>query len=240
MSRRSYTGGEYAQRNPGWHAEDSIWKARQVMKMLARHRLAPRTVCEVGCGVGEVLNTLQAHVDPPARFWGYEISPQAHERSRTRETERLRFVLADFLKEEHRFYDLLLCLDVMEHVDDYLGFLRGLVPRSKHAIFHIPLDLSVSSVLRMNPILRAREEVGHLHYFSKDTALESLRYAGYDVLDWFYTASGIDQAKTLRSRLAAWPRRALVRIRPDFGVRLLGGFSLLVLATDSTQQHNEH
>ncbi|GAC1565336.1 MAG: hypothetical protein NVS3B14_02690 [Ktedonobacteraceae bacterium] len=49
-----YTSGEYLEKNPTWHVEESPWKAKQIMRMVAQNGIEPRTICEVGCGVGEV------------------------------------------------------------------------------------------------------------------------------------------------------------------------------------------
>lgn len=51
------------------------------------------------------------------------------------------------LQETDVSWDLVLVLDVFEHVDDYLGFLRGLSRIARNIIFHIPLDISVMRVL---------------------------------------------------------------------------------------------
>ena len=90
-----YTDGQYLEHNPTWHVEDSPWKAGHVLEMLKRHGLSPRTVCEVGCGAGEILRQLHDRMGGDVRFVGYEISPQAYELSRTRATERLEFRLQD-------------------------------------------------------------------------------------------------------------------------------------------------
>src|SRR5579859_2700572 len=72
-----YTDGTYLRNNPAWHADDSAWKAGHIAAMLERHALAPATVCEVGCGAGEVLRALATRLDASTRFIGYEISPDA-------------------------------------------------------------------------------------------------------------------------------------------------------------------
>ena len=54
-----YTGGAYLEKNPLWHTEESSWKAENVMRMVNRHKISARTICEVGCGAGEVLKQLQ-------------------------------------------------------------------------------------------------------------------------------------------------------------------------------------
>jgi|GEM_PF-6882011 len=33
---------------------------------------------------------------------------------------------------------------------------------------------------------------GHIHYFTKDVALQILKDVGYEVLDYFYTAPSLD------------------------------------------------
>ena len=228
---RQYTDGEYLRNNPTWHVEDSPWKAENIFRMISRHALAPESICEVGCGAGEVLVCLQQKLPADCDFWGYDISPQACELSRTRANARLQFRQADLLAEAETIFDLVLVIDLIEHLDDYYGFLRRLKPRGRHTIFHVPLDLSAYSVGRSHPILDLRASVGHIHYFTKDTALAALRDAGYDVLDWFYPRPRLQlRGKPLRQKLLALMREAIMPVRPDLAVRLLGGRSLMVLA----------
>ena len=76
-----------------------------------------------------------------------------------------------------------------------------------------------------------RRDVGHLHYFFKQTALATLEDCGYTVIDHAYTASRLELPnQALSSRIMRLPRRAMYKVDQDFAVRLLGGYSLLVLA----------
>ena len=128
-------------------------------------------------------------------------------------------------------FDLVLAADVIEHVEDYLGFLTRLKPMADYKVFHIPLDLSAQSVARSRPITDLRHGVGHIHYFYKQTALAALEDCGYEILDYFYTASRLELPnQALSSRIMRIPRRAAFRVNPDLAVRVLGGFSLMVLA----------
>jgi cyclopropane fatty-acyl-phospholipid synthase-like methyltransferase len=224
-----YEDGRYLEQNPGWHEEDSPWKAAYVLRMMAAHGLSPRSVAEVGCGGGMILVELASKLTD-ARFTGYEISPQAYARCAGRASDRLTFRFEDLLQTGDR-HDLLLTMDVVEHVEDYMGFLRGLRPHAGLHILHIPLDLSVQTVLRASgPLLHARQKVGHLHYFSRETALATLTDCGFEVVDWFYTHPATSTpGRAMRTRVAGWMRRAAARLAPDLSVRVLGGSSILVL-----------
>jgi hypothetical protein len=235
MQTSIYTSGAYLEKNPSWHVEDSPYKAKQIVNMLDRHNLHPKTVCEIGCGAGEILRVLQGHLSPECLLWGYEISPQAYELCRTKENTRLRFLLRDFRDERNAVFDLILVIDLLEHLEDYLGFLEHIRSRSEFKMFHIPLDISVQSVLRVSPIMKARAAYGHLHYFTKESALKTLSDAGYELLDYCYTAGSMETRVTSPSRYAArLARRALFTLHRDLAVRLMGGYSLLVLARSAS------
>lgn len=229
--RDLYENGTYLDRNPSWHQEDSPWKAEQIRKIIERNSLHPKTICEVGCGAGEVLNQLSTHYYNNIQLFGYEISPQAFALCERKSKSNLIFRLSDLLDNTDDFFDIVMAIDVVEHIDDYLGFLRQLKGKGEYKIFHIPLDLSVQSVFRSSPILRDRKAVGHIHYFTKETALATLTDTGYDVIDHFYTGSSLElKNKSWKANLLKLPRRLSFSLNKDLAVRLLGGYSLMILA----------
>ncbi|MGH9452516.1 MAG: class I SAM-dependent methyltransferase, partial [Terriglobia bacterium] len=229
LDRNMYMDGGYFEKNPLWHTDESPFKVTQILRMLQTNRLQPKTICEVGCGAGEVLKLLQGQMDKGCRFWGYDISPQALELCKSRANERLQFKLADISQEEDTFFDLILVLDVVEHLEDYFGFLCGIRKKSDLKIFHFPLDLSVQAVLRKRGLLKRRELYGHIQYFTKETALETLKDVGYELMDCFYTPRCIELAKEIVQKIAVLPRKICFAIHQDATVRILGGYSLLVL-----------
>ncbi len=226
-----YTKGDYLKKNPTWHEEDSAWKAKHILRMMEKNNLRPNAVCEVGCGAGEILNQLYLELPEHVLLTGYEISPQAYEISKQKTKERLHFYLKDFLHETDHFFDLLLVIDILEHVEDYFCFLRTLRGKAEYKIFHIPLDISVQKVLLCTPILRRRLELGHIHYFTKEIALATLNDTGYEIIDYFYTGGALDlPAKSLLYSLGKWPLRLASMLNQDIAVRILGGHSIMVLA----------
>ena len=230
MNDKIYTesNSEYYKNNPTWHVEDSPWKAKIILTMLSRNNIQPLTVAEIGCGAGEILVQLCSKMPDNTLFTGYEISPDAYNMCKSRAHERLAFKKEDLLSKEE-VSDVLLIIDVFEHVEDYIDFIRKCQNRARYKIFHIPLDISVQAVLR-DTIMVGRRKYGHLHYFTKETALASLEDNGYKIVDYFYTAAALDLSRTLKSKIAYLPRLFLNKISKDFSVKLLGGQSLLVMA----------
>jgi trans-aconitate methyltransferase len=223
----TYTDGSYLRQHPTWDVEHSPWKAAQVAKAIARLKIKPKTIADVGCGGGEVLRELQRSFPSDVEFVGYDIAKDAIEIARRIENPKLRFEIGNLGATNVRF-DVLLVLDVVEHIEDCFGFLRKIKPRGDVKVFHIPLDMTVHSVLRGLP-MAARQKDGHLHYFNRETALATLRDCGYDILDQFFTPKG-DVAEGAKARAGAMVRRWAYRLAPRFTVDVLGSYGLMVAA----------
>ncbi len=230
-----YLDGSYLNENPDWDREDSLWKAENVKRILDLNKILPSSICEIGCGAGDILVYL-SKMFPNSKQYGFDISPQLPTFWKTHTEnpdlkDRLYFQTGDFYSMNSKKYDVILMLDVFEHVRDPFTFLENSLEYAKYFVFHIPLDLSAFSVLRGNPLMNVRKKVGHLHYYTKDLALETLRDSGYEILNWQYTGASLNSPnRSLKTKLASIPRKILYSIHKDFGVRLFGGETLLVLA----------
>lgn len=226
-----YRTGTYQEMAPSWHVEESAGKAEEIARLLRGHRLTPHSICEVGCGAGEVLRKLQVALPDDCELTGYDISPQAIELARQRENEQLHVYLGDFRTDDTGTYDMLLVLDVLEHLEDYYAFLRSLKARGTYKVFFFPLDLSVQSVIRPHGLLHTRDAYAHLHYFTKETAIRALQDTAYEVLDAVYTADALNSPTSeVGRRLLKLPRKVAFALNHDLAVHLLGGYRLLVLA----------
>ena len=186
MAASLYLSGEYLEKHPTWHVEDSSWKASHVLGAIMRNGLVPTTICEIGCGAGAILSELQNQLPESCTFTGYEFSPQAFALCAGRENESLHFSKDDGLAPDKPVVDLVLALDVMEHVDDYPQFLRSLRRHGRFAVLHVPLDLSLLSLLTGLP-QRVRRSAGHLHYFTRQLVLDALAENGFEVIEARFT-----------------------------------------------------
>lgn len=227
----SYESGDYLAKNPTWDVEDSEWKASQVLKILDGNNLAPKSIVEVGCGAGGILAALHNAL-PDVQYSGFEIAPDASQFWEKYKEKNISFVIDDFLLADTPHFDLLLLLDVIEHIPEPFSFLKDLQGRADYYVLHIPLDLSALSVFRERPLLHVREKVGHIHYFTKGLALSLIQESGFEIMDWCYSGAPFSAPqRTWKNRLAQLPRKlANAVLGRDAGVRLLGGDTLMVLA----------
>ncbi|MGO9982834.1 MAG: class I SAM-dependent methyltransferase [Rhodomicrobium sp.] len=229
-----YIDKTYLEANPTWHEEDSPWKADQIARMLNSNNVKPATVAEIGCGAGGILAALRSKLPQGTNFKGYDIAPAALEKAKAKEQENLTFYNQDLLLACDTF-DLLLIIDVIEHIPNYYSFAQSCRQKAKYKIYHIPLEINVQSVLRASfafTLDSGRNEVGHLHFFTAESALMALKETGHKIIDVAYTNGGIALARfhpSLKRSIANVPRRMLSAVSTAWAARLLGGYSLLVL-----------
>jgi SAM-dependent methyltransferase len=120
---RSDNEGKYRSRNPVVRHLVGRFLQR-IGRLVEAH--GPRRVLEVGCGEGVVIQYLSERV-PGARFDGAELDEGALLRGRAR-CPAVSLVQADAyqLPFRSRSYDLVLCLEVLEHLEDPGRALREL------------------------------------------------------------------------------------------------------------------
>ena len=229
QSKSIYNNNVYLNTNSNWHQEDSPFKASVIKKMINKNNIKFNNCADVGCGAGLVTEILsKAH--PNVSFIGFDLSKDVYsfweERAKRKNLKFINGDVFDFSKS----FDLILCLDVFEHVEDYFRFLKKLKKSGRKFIFNIPLDMNVMKVIT-NGIKLARTEVGHLHYFNQYTALETLKDCGFKVIDSFLSTSFLSVPPRNIRQLTVLPLRLVTLIfGKSFSAKIFGGQSLVVYA----------
>lgn len=227
-----YVNGEYFKNNPTWDIADAGWKTDVIVDLLKRNNISVTDVIEIGCGAGANLAELTRKDEGIKKLRGYDISPQAIELARKNASDKIIFFNEDLTLKENITTELMLIIDVVEHVDDFYGFLRNLKTKSNHFVFHIPLDLSCRTVMKPHVLLQQRRSVGHIHYFTKEMVEWALKDTGYEIMDWVYTKPVVDvqPADSLKRFVKKILRNISLAFNKNWSVKKWGGYSVMILA----------
>ncbi|QNN68718.1 class I SAM-dependent methyltransferase [Thermomonas carbonis] len=191
---------------------------------------SPLPVVDCGDRVrrGGILAKLHDLFPDNVQLDGFDIAPAAIDLANRRASPRLNFHLEDLTKSGQSF-DLLLCVDVFEHVEDPFAFLRSLKKLAPVVVFNIPLEMHVAGIL-INHQRWTRRHYGHLHFYTAAVAFETLSDCGYTVTEFQYISRLTDIPRTTSEYLFWLPRRLLSLLNKELSARILGGTSLLVIA----------
>src|SRR5438067_4785296 len=119
-----YNNKTYLINNPTWHEADAPFKTEKILQLLKQNSFAFETLGEIGCGSGEILVQLSTKLPETIKLFGFDISKDAINIAKRKETDRIKFELKDITDQNEKyFFDLLLVIDVIEHVDNYFKFL---------------------------------------------------------------------------------------------------------------------
>lgn len=224
-----YSDGRYLKSNPNWHSEDSFYKKNFVVDIINKNEIKFSTCADLGCGSGLVTELL-AERYPSKHFVGYEPSPDPQFLIKSRkQLINLSYCNYDLLSSDD-FYDLIVCLDVFEHIEDYYAFLRKLKERGRNFVFNIPLDMCAIKVVTTG-IRQARVSYGHLHYFNDYTAIQTLISCGYSIEATKFSVGFLAVPPKSIKQILMLPIRLLsLFFGVRFASRLFGGISLVVYA----------
>lgn len=157
--------GDDAARYGRWRALCAQGKTDHVVRLAATLNQPPRSVAEVGCGDG-VLLELMGRRGLGEDHHGYEIS----ERAVTIAGDRLGPDVVERFDGEHlpvgdHAYDLGVLSHVLEHVPDPLPLLRETARVCRAVVVEVPLEDNRSA--SRPEAERGRQAIGHLHRWGR-------------------------------------------------------------------------
>jgi trans-aconitate methyltransferase len=165
--------------NEGWHR----WDDMKMFGPSARHTrrfifslmdgLSFQTVLDAGCGTGVLLQQIsEAH--PHARLTGTEYAAQGLEFAGQR-LPGAEFRELDLSRETlPGKFDLVTCIDVLEHIPDDRAALKSLhAMTAGHMILSVPLGRLFQAEV---------ERMGHVHGYNRKELESKLREAGFGIV----------------------------------------------------------
>ncbi|MBT7990608.1 MAG: class I SAM-dependent methyltransferase [Anaerolineae bacterium] len=144
---------------------------RLIFKMLGGIEFA--SVLDVGCGVGTLLQEIKSKY-PHVELAGTEYASTGLEITQSRIPDG-QFSQLDLSKSHlDETYDLLFCIDVLEHIDDDVSAMRNLrAMTNKYLLAVVPIG----------PLFEIeRERVGHVHGYKWQEFDQKLEDADFDIV----------------------------------------------------------
>lgn len=230
-----YLSGKFLSQSSG--EQDAEYKIFQLFKLLNLHQKILnkiKHIADVGCGTGRttvLLHQSFAEMDEkfPIYVSGYDIYPDIENKEGN---EFVEFCFGDFTEMAiENEYDLVVLLDVIEHVLEPVEFIKKISIKTSWTIFHIPLDDNSFSWLRL---LQKDNLVhpGHLSIFDAASAINVIIGGGMKVIDFNFSPvfRAASNRQTLKQKMLFGLRNILYFISPYLLQKTLGGVSLMVLA----------
>ncbi len=172
--------GPAAERYGAWRALCAEGKADHVAALAAGLADRPRTLVEVGCGDGGLLEALAARGLADS-LHGFDISERAVQIARGRPAiERAERFDGTSLPAADAAYDLGVLSHVLEHVPDPMPLLRETARACRALVVEVPLEDNRSA--SRPAAQQGRAAIGHLHRFSRADVHRLTCEAGLQVI----------------------------------------------------------
>lgn len=162
-----------------------------LQEALQRIKTKDISVIDVGCGVGTISIYLAARV---TRVMGIDISPRAisiaKNASKSLNIKNASFKVQSVYAHKSGDYDLLVCSEVIEHIEDDRKFLLELKKRLKNGGYLLlSTPLSDSIFVNTKRYKKFDEEVGHLRRYKTEQIISLIENTGFDIVNYRKTES---------------------------------------------------
>lgn len=212
--------GAYEESELEWRRLGARDKSQNLLTLLSEDVSDVKTVLEVGCGTGAVLQAVkdlgigETHVGIDMAAPGEHLDPSAAGLD-LREYDGVRLPFAD------DSFDLVYASHVLEHVPDERGFLSELA-RVAQKFIYIEVPCEITSRSRQKDYQRTLN-IGHINAYTPATlaltletsAVEPIRFEVFDhsfgIHAFMYPA--------YKARVVMWIRNAALKLAPEFAVR---------------------
>lgn len=145
------------------------------------------TVLEVGCGTGGFYD----HLRQPCEVWGVEPNPDAA-KAAAQKMHRVLVGRYDLLEDQlpDQYFDIVVCNDVIEHMDDHDAFLEAIKKKIRPGGWIIGSIPNIRHVTALYKLLVAKDwrytESGildrtHLRFFTQKSLRHTLQEHGYSI-----------------------------------------------------------
>ncbi|MCM8794461.1 MAG: class I SAM-dependent methyltransferase [Candidatus Omnitrophica bacterium] len=176
-----FHGQDYCQARDQSVSSGTVTGYRQIT---AKLELEGKSILDVGCGSGALLESLKPH--RPARLVGIDVAEHPLEFGRKRYGLELTCAALEKAGFAHETFDLLLMIDLIEHVENLPSFLREAMQVLRPAGKIFVLTPNYEAFRRAGSHwVELHKDFEHLQYFSRSSMAVLAGRAGLRLVDWW-------------------------------------------------------
>lgn len=174
-----------------WLRRGAVQKVDSIETLIARQKIAPDSILELGCGPGAVIGEIQRR-GLASRCYGVDFSEHAISLMASLYPE-VHGKTADVTKAPNPFnvkdFDVVVVSHTIEHLEHPHAFLQAIRQITfKYLIAEVPLEDLLFGKLKSVFQGRSNNSAGHVQFFTQKTFRELLRRAKYRITDEFLYA----------------------------------------------------
>lgn len=161
-----------------WLRRGAVEKVNSIEKLLKRNRIIPKTILELGCGTGAVIQECQRR-NLGTKYLAVDFAPEAigYLREHVKGVEAIQ---CDITKPDFHFndpIDVLVLSHVLEHLEDPAEFLVAIRKSIifKYAVIEVPLEDLFYNKIKYLFMDRYNNKAGHVSFFTMRTFDKLLR-----------------------------------------------------------------
>ena len=182
-----YSNGDYLNKNPTLHVEDSVYKMKFIGELLGNVKWPidrPIEILDIGGGggyLGRLVCDWFHSNGYIATMSALDVSNDMVNAQMACNPNILKSYIGGLDELGHDVYfDLILMIDVIEHIQENSSYSVKLNSYGKYIIYNIPIEFNYIDRVR-NFLMKGRyytlqkESLGHLHFFSTKTAINFIK-----------------------------------------------------------------
>jgi 2-polyprenyl-3-methyl-5-hydroxy-6-metoxy-1,4-benzoquinol methylase len=210
-----------------WLRRTAAEKVNSIEILLERRSIRPKTILELGCGIGAVITECQRR-SLAKKYIGVDYAAEAIDYLRSTSTgiETFQGDITDPAFYVADMCDVVVMSHVLEHLEDPARFLTAMKKALKFGcvVIEVPLEDLVASRIKSIFKNRITNKAGHVQFFTASSFEELLRSNGLTIVDrrTYVPILDMDTVRSLseKDRLTG-PRRVIKTLTGHYLPRLL-------------------
>jgi|SRR3972149_894015 len=224
---------EYIDKNPNMHLHDAKNKAAQIDNIIPSNIMVS-SMLDIACGAGLVTIEMTKMIRPKYVV-GIDISRKMIRKAGELDKNKIiNWKAVDIFKYRHKTkFDLVTCIDIIEHINDDFGFLKKAAGMGKYIVIRTPLEDSLfSKMLRRKKIFDTWKDTekryGHIHHYDEKKLLKLIRRSELVVIK--ETSVPMPRRSKLIWEIFRILFYPISIISMEMMVRISGGFKIYLLS----------